>query len=1819
MLTVRSFIALSLLLSAVVSVSADYDKSLKTPRALPLSLLDESGRLEVAAPLESRASWIRELTTHPTAERAAQLHLWIGEWELDAGENPKEAGRRFELARQLVPITHPLGGLAAYNLAVCAFRSGAYAESVERFEDVLHRSKTRGILPGFDRPTAALFLRHAKLCAGYHKSRGLLGIPEPPKLDPKSGGASLAVCLKALNLPYDEASVFKACRKTGYGSSTSDILAACKKLGVTARTITVDEIGLKKLPLPALAFVEKDHYITVIAANEKGVTYSCADCGPWPGGSINLTWKQWRALEASHYISVVKPNSASDRLISAALKQGSKPAAKPVVATSKPVVANRQAVPYQLAQTALAYHIAMIALPYDDGVYGKYSLHCVEGTVQCAYDGGAEGASCHGPSAGDPVNLATLEEEYKPEADLSVYNPFGPSVGWQRIYNSLRNSSENPDGKIPVSEVVTDFGRGWSHSYNYAISYGNGNPANSGILVMPNKGRLLFTVPAGSGVGSKMTMQAGAPCVISIAAMSSTTPAQFKVQWSDGTAMFFNSLGPSTNRYRLDSLKNALDQTLAFYYEVQDATLLSQIKNSYNTVLLTINRANGVGNGITSVTDPYSRKVVYSRGTVGVEIGQLKTVSQITPTSSASPLNRYTYGYTGFTNGVAGVPFLTNITVPSPTGSGTSTSTITYSPSTLVVTKLTDANGNMHQYVVVDSTHTKVSVYSPTNVLVYCYTVGFDSSMNTTEMKDATGAIAQTKTFGSSISPFRPTQVTIGSGIGSSYNYSYTWDKYGNVLTKSVQRSTTVTTTIDNDADTPLANPKFPTGLVTGVKRGLRNKEIIGYDPSGTGLPARITYLSPTAISTGVGSPMEQIDYQYDNLGNVTRIEAPGVTATARRITIINYTYDTWGSYSQPAKIGQPLVVTDPLGHSTHFRYDAQGRLTDRWDHFGSTTSFTYNDAGQVLREYKPSPSPGFYGGLARAYTKYTYQYVGGLLSSVDLIDETGTTIRTINYSYGSEGEQLSVSGGTTEPASTVYDAMYRTTAIRDGAGATHETKYLYDTRGNLYEVRSPSAGSDKVVYAGFDVLGRPQTRTDGNGKVTTFTYGGYEGELTGINYSSTAPQYPGYTAGPRNYVLFEYDDYGRQTRVSDGWSDRDTYYNDADVVLRRDTLTNPGTKSLLYTYNPDGSRSTMKIPISTGDGLFVYGYDLAGRATSVKNPFGETTTFTYSDNDTLATQSTTSTSTFGEICGTDFELDHQFRLARLTNHRGAFKLSRFGGPSTSDISMRYNGASERTSVNVTSDLNYFGGLAFTGSETYVYQSATGRLSQAASTNRFNSGGYTNNYNYDAAGNLTQFKNALISTELGASSWSAGRTYNVNNQPNNVSQTFDNNGNKISSPQHGTLIYDWEDRVTQIAPNNLGTSSYVYQAGYTSDGLRNWRQSKSTNASQIVALRQYTYDGMNPVIEEDRTGTIVAVNTFGPNGLISRTDGTFNGPASFSIAAPFVSIPTGDPIPDPPDNPGEVLGPVDPLADPVTPVDPVAPITPPSFAVTPGGSYTSVFYLFDERGNTAQRLRIDGNILSYHVTDAYGTTKSKDITGNCALDPFSGFGAKYGYMREPQPNLYLCGFRYYDVQQARWLTRDPIGQSGGINLYGYVGNNPIGAVDPSGLQSPQPGPSPYPVHFPRRDFRPQHGGWPNALGVLGDFIFGVGNDGRFYGPSASQTRQMQNSDAGQYIRNWARSKGANKPGGSLPTTGDDLDTVQGFLHTDWRNGTQAQVGGFGFSIHHAPGDRYYTVTIYNNASMNSLLYHLAPSWNRWNSVPCPGGTINQQFRYNEYF
>jgi len=48
--------------------------------------------------------------------------------------------------------------------------------------------------------------------------------------------------------------------------------------------------------------------------------------------------------------------------------------------------------------------------------------------------------------------------------------------------------------------------------------------------------------------------------------------------------------------------------------------------------------------------------------------------------------------------------------------------------------------------------------------------------------------------------------------------------------------------------------------------------------------------------------------------------------------------------------------------------------------------------------------------------------------------------------------------------------------------------------------------------------------------------------------------------------------------------------------------------------------------------------------------------------------------------------------------------------------------------------------------------------------------------------------------------------------------------------------------------------------------------------------------------------------------------------------------------------------------------------------------------------------------------------------------------------------LAYYGKRYYDAVTGRWMSRDPIGERGGLNLYGFVGNDGVGSIDLLGDQ-----------------------------------------------------------------------------------------------------------------------------------------------------------------------
>jgi RHS repeat-associated protein len=133
----------------------------------------------------------------------------------------------------------------------------------------------------------------------------------------------------------------------------------------------------------------------------------------------------------------------------------------------------------------------------------------------------------------------------------------------------------------------------------------------------------------------------------------------------------------------------------------------------------------------------------------------------------------------------------------------------------------------------------------------------------------------------------------------------------------------------------------------------------------------------------------------------------------------------------------------------------------------------------------------------------------------------------------------------------------------------------------------------------------------------------------------------------------------------------------------------------------------------------------------------------------------------------------------------------------------------------------------------------------------------------------------------------------------------------------------------------------------------------------------------------------------------------------------------------------------------------------------------------------------------YHADGAGNVTTLSDGQGRIAArylyNPFGRLIAKWGpmadvnrYQFSSKESDYLSGlsyygYRFYDPTLQRWLTRDPLGETGGINLYGFVGNDPLDQTDPLGLRYGNPVSGPTGPVGPSGSFDSGFGNYPNGV------------------------------------------------------------------------------------------------------------------------------------------
>ncbi len=240
-----------------------------------------------------------------------------------------------------------------------------------------------------------------------------------------------------------------------------------------------------------------------------------------------------------------------------------------------------------------------------------------------------------------------------------------------------------------------------------------------------------------------------------------------------------------------------------------------------------------------------------------------------------------------------------------------------------------------------------------------------------------------------------------------------------------------------------------------------------------------------------------------------------------------------------------------------------------------------------------------------------------------------------------------------------------------------------------------------------------------------------------------------------------------------------------------------------------------------------------------------------------------------------------------------------------------------------------------------------------------------------------------------------------------------------------------------------------------------------------------------------------------------------------------------------------------------------------------GTSAGTRFYSWDVRGNVAATTDATGAVLN--------TPSSDGFSSSGGVEPCATFGGQIGGYRDSETGLVLFGQRYYDPGLGSWLTRDPIAENGGVNLYSYTQGNPVNGLDPSGLMVPHgrvPRPAPWDnLSLWQKGLRILSGHQPDGSrsrvrlgdGAMAGLLLGIPEEGMIQEGAEALAAREAAREAAQGAANavvkqcpnpelakFARSIGKNWESPTTKNVFEHLDgTVQDFVSKNRKAGIRA--------------------------------------------------------------
>ena len=121
---------------------------------------------------------------------------------------------------------------------------------------------------------------------------------------------------------------------------------------------------------------------------------------------------------------------------------------------------------------------------------------------------------------------------------------------------------------------------------------------------------------------------------------------------------------------------------------------------------------------------------------------------------------------------------------------------------------------------------------------------------------------------------------------------------------------------------------------------------------------------------------------------------------------------------------------------------------------------------------------------------------------------------------------------------------------------------------------------------------------------------------------------------------------------------------------------------------------------------------------------------------------------------------------------------------------------------------------------------------------------------------------------------------------------------------------------------------------------------------------------------------------------------------------------------------------------------------------------SDTYYALADHQNTVHGfVDAGGALVARYEYDAWGNLLSSSCTVPALADNRYLFqGREYS----SATGLYNFRARWYDPATGRWLSKDPSGLKGGLNLYAFCDDNPVNHCDPTGLKTEKPEKNPPP-------------------------------------------------------------------------------------------------------------------------------------------------------------